>query len=70
MICDACECDELQIHGDRIEHRHEPQRADGREREPADLRVAERLPERSAVQSQGNSANTVAAAVISGFTPV
>ena len=36
---------DLQVeHEDRVEHRHQHQRDDGGDREPADLRVAERLP--------------------------
>ena len=37
-------------------HRHQQQRDEGRQREAADLRVAERLPERSAVHRERDQA--------------
>ena len=43
---------ELQVHhNDRVDHRHQQQRDERGEREAADLRVAERLPERPAVHA-------------------
>ena len=66
--CDysARPCHQLQIPDeDRVEHRHEQQRDERREREPADLRVAERLPQWPPCVASGNRAITVAATVIS-----
>jgi hypothetical protein len=45
--------DDLEVqHRDRVEHRHQDQGDHRRDRQPTNLRVAERLPQRSAVQGE------------------
>ena len=53
------------LHRDRVEHRHQDQGDHRRDREAADLGVAERLPQRPAVQRQRNQGERVAPTVIS-----